>query len=397
MTSNPERPTDARVVAELANVFDEENNARALLERINYPRGRIPHWTAPAAFWRNIFRSLVAGILPGGEDLRPVVIEAAEVYPGNRIFTSWLRHSEKEIAHSEKEIAHSEKEIASIGVVPSHASSVFQVPEVTFEDIGGYEEVKAELGRALQIMTGSFQLPDEKLRRELIPRGFIFHGPPGTGKTLFAKAIANRLNAKIHVFSGPEITDIYVREIFAEARRSAPAALVFDEFDSMVSRRSNRDDGGSRAGNALMAQILTEMEGFQPDVAILIIGTTNRLELIDEALLRPSRFRVVCIGLPDPVARQKIAEVHANRFMIDVSPELLDVIAQATDGLSGDEIRSLFRDACQGQYCESIAADARRLGYLVGRLRLTIDQRRAEAAAAYRRMGGAGPAAARGR
>lgn len=265
-------------------------------------------------------------------------------------------------------------------------SSRFEVPKVTFADIGGYGEVKQELERALNLMMGSYKLPDEKLRRELIPRGFIFYGPPGTGKTLFAKAIANSMNATIQVVSGPEVTDMYVgeserkvRELFSEARRNAPSVLVFDEFDSIASQRSGRDDGGSRAGNALVAQILTEMDGFRPDVPMLVIGTTNRLDIIDDALLRPSRFKPIAVDLPTREARYAIAKVHSKHFKIEISDGLLEVIAQATEGMNGDEIRSLFRDACVGQYCMSppIEPDAHRFGFLVGQLRKAAENKAA--------------------
>lgn len=266
-------------------------------------------------------------------------------------------------------------------------SANFEVPNVSFDDIGGYESVKAELLRAIQLMTGVYNLPNEELRQELIPRGFIFHGPPGTGKTLFAKAIANQLNATIQVVSGPEVTDMYVgeserkvRELFAEARRNAPAVMVFDEFDSIATKRSGREDGGSRAGNALVAQMLTEMDGFRPDVPMLVIGTTNRLDIIDEALLRPSRFKPIAIGLPSPTARRAIAAVQAKHFDIEISSELLEVIASATEGMSGDDIKSLFRDACVGQHCENppIPPDAKRFGMLVGRLRQAKEQQSAK-------------------
>jgi transitional endoplasmic reticulum ATPase len=285
--------------------------------------------------------------------------------------------------------------IQAIRAFKAQTSVNFEVPDVSFANIGGYEDVKAELGRALSLMTGSYNLP-EGLQRELIPRGFIFHGPPGTGKTLFAKAIANQLNATIQVVSGPEVTDMYVgeserkvRELFAEARRNAPAVLVFDEFDSIATRRSGRDDGGSRAGNAIVAQILTEMDGFRPDVPMLVIGTTNRLDIIDDALLRPSRFQAIGIDLPNVAARRSIAEVHARHFKVEVLPELLDVVAAATEGLNGDEIRSLFRDACVGLYCQEppIPVDARRLGWLVGRIRLSIEKRAAVKAPTTLRRG----------
>jgi len=291
----------------------------------------------------------------------------------------------------------------SIRVFKAQASEQFVIPDVSMDDIGGYDDVKAILGRAIKLLAGAYQLPDESLGRELIPRGFLFHGPPGTGKTLFAKAIANQMNATIRVVSGPEVTDMYVgeserklRAVFAEARRNAPSVVVFDEFDSIASRRSGRDDGGTRAGNALVAQILTEMDGFRPDVPMLVIGTTNRLNLIDEALLRPSRFQPIAIGLPDEAARRRIAEVHAKHFRIDVTPGLLDVLAEATHGMNGDQVRSIFRDACVGAFCETppIPATAERLGFLVGRLRAAADEQRLEGApvvpAAAPRAGGGG-------
>jgi transitional endoplasmic reticulum ATPase len=141
--------------------------------------------------------------------------------------------------------------------------------------------------------------------------------------------------------------------------------IVFDEFDSIAASRSTSDDGGSRAGNAMVAQILTEMDGFRPDVQMLVIGTTNRLEIIDRALLRPSRFQAFHIGLPDPDARAQIIKVHAGRFKIDVTG-LMDALVSASEGWNGDEIRALFRDAYVGQWRQQQAADAERLGELVG-------------------------------
>jgi len=298
-------------------------------------------------------------------------------------------HIEARRGHGPTNPAKVQRLYESIRVFKAQTSEQFVIPDVSMDDIGGYEDVKALLSRATKLLSGAYRLPDETLGRELIPRGFLFHGPPGTGKTLFAKAIANQMNATIRVVSGPEVTDMYVgeserklRAVFAEARRNAPSVVVFDEFDSIAARRSGRDDGGSRAGNALVAQILTEMDGFRPDVPMLVIGTTNRLNLIDEALLRPSRFQPIAIGLPDEAARRRIAEVHARHFRIEVSKGLLDVVAEATHGMNGDQIRSIFRDACVGLYCETppIEPTAGRIGYLVGRQRAVADEQRLEGA-----------------
>lgn len=273
----------------------------------------------------------------------------------------------------------------------------FEVPNVPFRRIGGYQDVKRELRRALALIKGVAGAPEE-LQQELVPRGFIFHGPPGTGKTLFAKAVATDFSATILVVSGPEVTDMYVgqserkvREIFAEARRNSPAVIVFDEFDAIASRRSGREDGGSRAGNAIVAQLLTEMDGFRPELPVLIIGTTNRLDIIDEALLRPSRFRPIRIGLPDPAARRAIAAVHAEHFGVPVSPAVLDAVATATNDMNGDEIRSVFRDARANQLLSggSDPVTPRQLGILVGRLRRAAQDRDLERAESGRHGFGA--------
>lgn len=266
-------------------------------------------------------------------------------------------------------------------------SAAFDLPNTPLKAIGGYEEVKTELRKVLAIINGDITSIPAHMRNELIPRGFIFHGPPGTGKTLFAKAIATEMGGTIQVVSGPEVTDMYVgeserklRELFAEARRNAPAVLVFDEFDSIAAKRTGRDDGGSRAGNAVVAQLLTELDGFRPEVPVLIIGTTNRIDIIDEALLRPSRFREIRIGLPEePEARRAIAAIHARHFEVDASDSLLDAVARATDRMNGDEIRSVFRDAKANELVgDRQPASAAVIGEMIGRLRAGQQNREAE-------------------
>jgi ATP-dependent 26S proteasome regulatory subunit len=277
---------------------------------------------------------------------------------------------------------------ATIRAFKAQMSSNFEVPDVSFDDIAGYDEVKEHIQRAIDIVIGHHRLPPEydHLRTKLIPRGFIFHGPPGTGKTLFAKAIANRMNATILVVSGPEIMGTYVgesernvREIFAEARRNAPSVVVFDEFDSIASRRSDHSDGGTRAGNAVVAQILTEMDGFRPEVPTLVIGTTNRLNLIDEALLRPSRFETISIDVPNDEARLKMISLHARKFGIDVGGGVDELIAAALKGRNGDDIHSVFRDAFVAAHFQDppVAPTPELLGQIVGQLQRTRrDQRR---------------------
>jgi transitional endoplasmic reticulum ATPase len=301
-------------------------------------------------------------------------------------------------AHAEGPPAPPDALFRSIRQFKAQTSVSFDIPNVGFDEIGGYNHVKTELLSALRLMTENFDLlPDQELQKELIPRGFLFHGPPGTGKTLFAKAVANKINATILVVSGPEVTDMYVgeserkvRDLFAEARRNAPSVLVFDEFDAIAAKRTGRDDGGSRAGNAVVAQILTEMDGFRPDVPILVIGTTNQIGLIDPALLRPSRFRAIEIELPDAAARRAIAAVHAGKFGIACSPGLLDAITNATESFNGDDIRAVFRDACVEHHVQKKPITPFLLGRIVG-LAQHAKNRLRGAADAGRQYGGGRP------
>jgi AAA+ superfamily predicted ATPase len=259
----------------------------------------------------------------------------------------------------------------TIRTFKAHLATGFQIPDTTFAQIGGYQEVKEQLMEALRVMEQVQSLPDDNrdLKASLVPRGFIFHGPPGTGKTLFAKAVASQMRGTIQVVSGPEVTSKWVgegerkvRDLFAEARRNAPSVIVFDEFDSIAARRSSgMDDGGSRAANAMVAQILTEMDGFRPDVSMIVIGTTNRLDIIDKALLRPSRFRSFHIELPDDEAREQIIWVHARNHRIEMSDELAHAIAVATAGWNGDELRSLFRDAYVAKWLRGDKSDVETL------------------------------------
>ena len=287
------------------------------------------------------------------------------------------------------------------------SGSEVEVPDTTFADIGGYDHIKRQLKHAIALIAGDIKSLDDEQRGKLLPHGFIFHGPPGTGKTLFAKAVANELNATIQMISGPEIMDKYVgqsennlRQLFATARRNAPAVIFFDEFDSIASQRSVYADGGARANNAVVAQLLTEMDGFRRDQAVLVIGTSNRIDIIDEALLRPSRLRPVEIGLPDLEARRQVAMIHARSFAIDSyfknfmanekSPDesdenkqlrtlmlkleqegvdtqgfitaLIDLVAIHSEGFNNDEIRAIFQEASLEHHLEGRILNPRYFG-----------------------------------
>lgn len=205
----------------------------------------------------------------------------------------------------------------------STSSEEIEIPKTSFEDIGGYEDIKKQLRNTIELFNSENNGNGEK-REQLVGKGFILHGKPGTGKTLFAKAIANELNATIQMISGPELIEKWIgqseenmRNIFSTARKNAPSVILFDEFDSLAHKRTAHTDGGARASNSLMAQLLTELDGFRSVSNVLVIGTTNRIDLIDRALLRPSRLRAIEIKMPDINARKSIADLYAKKYGLD--------------------------------------------------------------------------------
>jgi transitional endoplasmic reticulum ATPase len=238
-------------------------------------------------------------------------------------------------------------------------------PSIPMDAIGGYDDVKAELMRALLLMG----IADEQVPYvdNLAPRGFIFHGPPGTGKTMFANAIASQLGATFLRVSADEIYSKYVgdserkiHDLFAKARNNAPAVLLLDECDTIACKRGEGWRGG------ILAELLAAIDG--SDLPVVTIAITNRIDIIDEALVR--RLRPIEIGLPDAEARRAIARVHASRYNIPVGEDLLARVAAATEGMNGDEIGSIFRDAKADELVGSHrAADEVRLQELIVILR----------------------------
>ena len=230
------------------------------------------------------------------------------------------------------------------------ASAGFEQPGERWDDIGGYHDVKQKLQEAVLLIERS-QGPDAKDYLGLAPRGFVFHGPPGTGKTLLAKAVAKALEASVMVVSGPEVNGMWhgesegrIRDLFAQARRNAPSVLIFDEFDAIAQSRSELP-GSSRAANAVVAQILTEMDGFRPEVIMLVIATTNRYDILDPALLRPSRFQAIKIELPTPPERAEILEYYNGKHNTGLDAEVLNALNKFTEGWNGDMLREIFQQA----------------------------------------------------
>jgi cell division protease FtsH len=242
-----------------------------------------------------------------------------------------------------------------------------EVPSINFDtDIGGYAKVKEQLrNEVLNLLARKEALTSEEQIRsieELIPRGMIFWGPPGTGKTLFAKAMASEIGAAVTVVSGPELKSKWVgeseenlRQIFHKARQSAPSIIVFDELDSFATARGTYT--GSGVEHSMVNQLLTEMDGFHREEMVFVVGTTNFVESLDPALLRPGRFEFhLHIPYPDSEARKAIFEIYNKKMNLHLSEEAKDFCVRRTGPgyataqgtpFSGDHINALCRSVAR--------------------------------------------------
>lgn len=243
--------------------------------------------------------------------------------------------------------------------------TVVEVPNVKWEDIGGLEDVKKNLQ---EMILYPIEHPEKFHKFGMNPsKGVLFYGPPGCGKTLLAKAVANECSANFVSVKGPELLTMWfgeseanVREIFDKARAASPCVLFFDELDSVgVARGSGAGGDAGGAGDRVMNQLLTEMDGVGSKKSLFFIGATNRPDILDEALLRPGRLdQLIYIPLPDKPSRLGI--LKANLRKTPLAPDVdLNFIADLTEGFSGADINELTQRASKSAVREAIEAEAR--------------------------------------
>jgi len=224
-----------------------------------------------------------------------------------------------------------------------------QIPNISWDDVGGLSELKEELREVIEWPIKhkeAFDYVDVET-----PKGILLHGPPGTGKTLIAKALAKMTESNFISIKGPELLSKWVgesekgvREIFRKARQAAPCIIFLDELDALVPRRSG-GDSGSHVTENVVSQILTEIDGLEELHDVLIIGATNRLDIVDEALLRPGRFdRIIEVPNPDAVGREQIFQIHTKKKPLadDVN---ISKLVELTDGFNGAEIAAVANRA----------------------------------------------------
>ena len=243
--------------------------------------------------------------------------------------------------------------------------TVVEIPDVTWDDIGGLEDVKKNLQ---EMILYPIEHPDKFHKFGMSPsKGVLFYGPPGCGKTLLAKAVAHECSSNFISIKGPELLTMWfgeseanVREVFDKARGAAPCVLFFDELDSVgIARGSSQGDAGG-AGDRVLNQLLTEMDGVGSKKNLFFIGATNRPDILDEALIRPGRLdQLIYIPLPDKPSRVSVIKAVLRKSPI--APNInFEFLGELTEGFTGADITELCQRATKAAIRESIEAEEQR-------------------------------------
>ena len=227
------------------------------------------------------------------------------------------------------------------------------VPEgdkkVTFKDVAGADEEKEELREIVEFMQDPRKYLDLGAH---IPKGVLLVGPPGTGKTLLAKAVAGEADVKFLSISGSDFVEMYVgvgasrvRDLFEQAKKESPAIVFIDEIDAVGRQRGSGLGGGHDEREQTLNQLLVEMDGFAANAGVVVLAATNRVDILDPALLRPGRFdRQVYVGLPDIKGREEILRIHARNKPLAEDVDLRK-IAKGTAGFTGADLENLLNEA----------------------------------------------------
>lgn len=242
--------------------------------------------------------------------------------------------------------------------------TVVETPNITWDDIGGLQNVKRELQELVQYPV---EHPEKYLKFGMQPsRGVLFYGPPGCGKTLLAKAIAHECQANFISIKGPELLTMWfgeseanVRDVFDKARAAAPCVLFFDELDSIAKARGGTAGDAGGAADRVINQILTEMDGMNSKKNVFIIGATNRPDIIDSAILRPGRLdQLIYIPLPDEASRLQIFKANLRRTPVAKDVDMT-FLSKSTVGFSGADLTEICQRACKLAIRESIEKEVR--------------------------------------
>ena len=221
--------------------------------------------------------------------------------------------------------------------------------KITFQDVAGVDEEKAELQEVVDFLRNPQKFNDIGAR---IPHGILLSGPPGTGKTLLARAVAGEADVQFLSISGSDFMEMYVgvgasrvRDLFDQAKKMAPAIIFIDEIDAVGRKRGSGLGGGHDEREQTLNQLLVEMDGFSRTEGVIVLAATNRVDILDPALLRPGRFdRQIHVGYPDAKGREEILKVHAKGKRLDDSVDF-KTVALASSGLTGADLSNLLNEA----------------------------------------------------
>lgn len=320
-------------------------------------------WDKNSSFWSSVKNDgknrdieEIAGITYGfvGADLSALSKEAAMIVLRKVLPDLKLQEEEAippELLERLRIVKEDFKEALKF-VRPSAMREVLvEIPNVKWTDVGGLEEVKQELKEAVE---WPLKTPEVFKRMGITPpRGILLYGPPGTGKTMLAKAVANESGANFILVNGPELLSMWVgesekgiRKVFERARQTAPSIIFFDEIDSIAPRRSG--EHSSHVTETVVNQLLTEMSGLTEMNDVIVLGATNRPDMLDTALLRPGRFdRIILTPVPDLEGRKKIFQIHAKGMHPAKGAKgvNLDKLAEKTEGYVGADIEAICREA----------------------------------------------------
>ena len=221
--------------------------------------------------------------------------------------------------------------------------------KITFKDVAGVDEEKEELEEVVEFLKAPKKFMDMGAR---IPKGVLLVGPPGTGKTLLAKAVAGEASVPFYIISGSDFVEMFVgvgasrvRDLFEQAKKSAPCIIFIDEIDAVGRQRGAGLGGGHDEREQTLNQLLVEMDGFGTNEGVIVLAATNRPDVLDRALLRPGRFdRQIVVSAPDVKAREQILEVHARKKRLSDDIDL-QTIARNTSGFAGADLENILNEA----------------------------------------------------